>query len=128
MVVDTSVLVAIALKEAGYERYVFAMAEADHRLISAASYMEASIVLINRLGQGAAIELDRTLVGLEMEIVPVTAAQARIGWQAHIEFGKGRHPAKLNLGDCFAYALAKHREEHLLFKGNDFSQTDVDRA
>lgn len=125
MVIETSVLVAISLREEGYEEYIFKMADADGRALSAASYMEASIVLINRRGQDAALELDRIIAGLQIEIVPVTAVQSRLGRQAHADFGKGRHPAKLNLGDCFAYALSKQRNEPLLFKGNDFSQTDV---
>jgi ribonuclease VapC len=125
MVIDTSVLVAIALQEDGFEEYVFKMAEADSRSLSAASYMEASIVLLNRRGPEALSDFDRTIAGLQIEIVPVTVVQSKIGRQAHADFGKGRHPAKLNLGDCFSYALAKQLNEPLLFKGNDFTRTDV---
>jgi ribonuclease VapC len=128
MVIETSALVAVALQEKGFEEYVFKMADADRRSLSAASYLEASIVLLNRRGPEAVLDLDRTIAGLEIEIVPVTAVQSRIGRQAHADFGKGRHPAKLNLGDCFSYALAKQRNEPLLFKGNDFSQTDIRQA
>ena len=125
MVVDTSILVAILLKEQGFEELVFQLAEAEVRHLSAASYLEASIVLLNRRGEGIELELDRTIYELEIAIVPVTATHARIARQAFLDYGKGRHPARLNFGDCFAYALAKSRGEALLFKGDDFRQTDV---
>jgi ribonuclease VapC len=125
MVIDTSVLVAVIVREEGFEQLVFKMAEADARYLSAGSYLEASIVLSARRGPGVELELDRLIYESEIVIVPVTGAHARIGRQAYLEYGKGRHPAKLNLGDCFAYALAKSRSEPLLFKGGDFSKTDV---
>jgi ribonuclease VapC len=125
MVVDTSILIAIVLKEQGFEELVFKLAEADVRCLSAASYLEASIVLLKRRGKGIELELDRTIYELEITIIPVTATHARIARQAFLEYGKGQHPARLNFGDCFAYALAKSRSEPLLFKGDDFQQTDV---
>jgi ribonuclease VapC len=129
MVIDTSILVAVILEENGYEEFVFKMAEADARYISAASYLEASVVLLKRRGQGVDLELDRLIYESEIVIIPVTAAHARIGRQAYLEYGKGMmHPAQLNLGDCFAYALSKQLGEPLLFKGGDFGQTDVESA
>lgn len=125
MIVDTSVLVAVLLKEKGFEEFVFTLAETDTRYLSAASYLEASIVLLKRRGKGIELELNRTIYELEITIVPVTATHARIARQAFLDFGKGQHPARLNFGDCFAYALAKSRDEALLFKGDDFRQTDV---
>lgn len=128
MVIETSVLIAIALKEPGYEGLVFKIAEAEERIISAANYLEASTVLAHRRGEDALLELDRLIHRMEALIVPVSAQQARIGRDAYVRFGKGRHEAKLNFGDYFAYALAKSRGMPLLFKGNDFSQTDVTPA
>jgi ribonuclease VapC len=128
MVVDTSILVAVVLKEEGYEELVFKIAEADARYLSAACYLEASIVLLRRRGTGIELELDRFILESEILIVPVTGTHARTGRQAFLEYGKGRHPAQLNFGDCFAYSLAVSRGEPLLFVGNDFSLTDVRRA
>jgi ribonuclease VapC len=128
MVVDSSMLIAIILKEAGFEDFVFRLAEADRRLISAASYLEASIVLLKRRDPGIELELDRLIYELNILIVPVNAGQARTARQAFMSFGKGRHAARLNFGDCFAYALAKHESEPLLFKGEDFNKTDIEVA
>ena len=125
MVIDTSILVAVILREKGYEDLVFKMAEADARYLSAASYLEASVVLLKRRGVGVELDLDRLIYESEIVIIPVTAVHARIGRQAYRNYGKGNHPAKLNLGDCFSYALAKQMGEPLLFKGDDFSKTDV---
>lgn len=125
MVVDSSILVAVILKEHGYEDLVFRMAEADERCISAATYLEASMVLLKRRGEGVEIELDRLLYESKTAIIPVTATHARIGREAFVRYGKGRHAARLNFGDCFSYALSKSRSEPLLFKGGDFGLTDV---
>jgi len=102
MVIDTSILVVILLKEEGFEELVFKMAESGARYLSTASYLEASIVLLKRRGAGAELELDRLIHQLEIVIIPFSATHARIGRQAWLNFGKGKHPAKLNLGDCFA--------------------------
>lgn len=110
MVIDTSILMAVILKENGFEDLVFKMAESDTRFLSAASYLEASIVLLGRRGKGVEADLDRLIYESEIVIIPVTAVHARIGRQAYLEYGKGMgHPAQLNLGDCFAYALSKQR-------------------
>ncbi len=128
MVIDTSVLVAIVLKESGYKELVFKMAEAEDRHLSAASYLEASIVLLRRRGLGVELELDRLIYECEIVIVPVTASHVRIARRAYLDYGKGQHRAKLNFGDCFSYALAKSKAHSLLFKGDDFAQTDITPA
>lgn len=128
MVLDTSAVIAIMQHEEGYELLISRMGEADIREISAANYMEASMVLIARRGETVEADLDQMLYEAEVAIVPVVAAHAQIAREAFRRFGKGRHPAGLNFGDCFSYALAKAHGLPLLFKGNDFSQTDVLKA
>ncbi len=128
MIVDASVLVAIVLKEDGYEEFVFRIAEAEKRFLSAGTYLEASIVLLRRRGEGAELELNRMIYKLGIVIIPVTSVHARIGRAAFFKFGKGRHPAKLNFGDCFSYALSQSQGMPLLFKGDDFNQTLIEIA
>ena len=125
MVLDTSALVAILTGEPEQVAFIADIERADTCLLSAASYVEASIVLEVRHGPGGVQALDRLLEQAGCEIVAVDAEQARIARSAFQRFGKGRHPAGLNFGDCFAYALAVARGEPLLFKGNDFPQTDA---
>ena len=126
MVIDSSALIAILCDEP--ERYSFnRKIEADsRRLISTASVLETSIVLENRYGEEAYRELDFFLLKAAIEIRPFDAEQLEIARRAYRQYGKGRHPASLNYGDCFSYALAKQTGEPLLFKGNDFSQTDIE--
>jgi ribonuclease VapC len=124
MVVDTSALIAILLQEEDARTYADAIAAAATAALSAASYVELAIVSLSRGVRGRA-ELDATLADAAIEIVPVTLDQARIAAGAYERYGKGRHPAALNFGDCFAYALAQSRGEPLLFKGTDFGLTDV---
>ena len=126
MVVDTSALIAIALDEPERRSFVDAIERDPTRLVSAASVLEAGIVVESRAGVQAGDDLDELITQLGLEIEPVTAAQVRIARRAWRTYGKGRHPAALNFGDCFAYALAKDTGEPLLFKGNDFPQTDVE--
>ena len=129
MVVETSVLIAIILKEAGFEDFVFQIAEAGNRSTSAANYLEASLVLLQRRGESSLLELDQVLAEMEIAIVPVTAEQVHIAIGAFQAYGKGmKNRAQLNLGDWFGYALARQRSEPLLFKGEDFSYTDVLKA
>jgi ribonuclease VapC len=125
MVIDTSALLAILLDEP--ERHAFneALEAADRTLLSAASYVEASILLESRRGPEAAAALDTFLAKADIEIHPVDRAQAQAARDAFRRFGKGRHAAGLNFGDCFAYALAYTLAEPLLFKGEDFGRTDV---
>ncbi|MGH6898945.1 MAG: type II toxin-antitoxin system VapC family toxin [Geminicoccaceae bacterium] len=127
MIVDTSALVAILLQEDDAETYADAIAGAGTALLSAASYVELAIVSLSRGGRGRA-ELEATLADAAIEIAPVTPDQARLAADAYERYGKGRHAAALNFGDCFAYALAKSRGEPLLFKGTDFGLTDILRA
>lgn len=127
MVVDTSALVAILLQEQDAQVYADAIAGAASSLLSAASYVELAIVALSRGARGRA-ELEATLLDVGMEIVAVTPDQARLAADAYERYGKGRHRAALNFGDCFAYALAKSRKRPLLFKGTDFTHTDVGRV
>ena len=125
MVVDSSILIAIFLRENGYEQLLLKLKSADGLAMSAASYVETSMVLIGRRGEGIEKELDRFLAIAKIAIYPVSTTQAHIARDAFLRFGKGRHPARLNFGDCFAYALAIQRSEPLFFKGDDFVLTDV---
>jgi len=125
MVLDTSALIAILSGEPEQEAFIHAIERADVRLLSAATLLEASIVIEARYGAAGAHHLDQLLERADVEIVPVDGEQASAARSAWQRFGKGRHPAALNFGDCFPYALAVTRGEPLLFKGNDFSQTDV---
>lgn len=128
MVIDTSALIAILLGEPEEVAFAELMAEVPVLLLSAASYLEAAMV-IDRRGNGAhPARLDEVLADLEIRVEAVTAEQARVARRAFRENGKGVHPAGLNFGDCFSYALAKVRNEKLLFKGNDFSKTDLEPA
>jgi ribonuclease VapC len=125
MVIDSSALIAILCDEperSDFNRQI----EADsRRLISTASVLETSIVLENRYGEEAYRELDFFLLKAAVDIRPFDAEQLAIARRAYRQYGKGRHPASLNYGDCFSYALSKQTGEPLLFKGNDFSQTDI---
>ena len=123
MVIDTSAIMAILKAEPEAQRLADAIDEADTRLMSAASLVEAGIVAESRREGGK--KLDEFLLRARIEIVPFDADQAAIAREAFRRFGKGRHRAGLNLGDCFAYALAQHAGDPLLFKGEDFAATDV---
>jgi len=125
MVIDSSALIAILETEPEAEQLAEAIEQDQVRLISAASVLETSIVIENRRGEGGGKALDLLMEKIAIKINPVTAEHALIACQAYRDFGKGRHPAKLNFGDCFSYATAKLRCEALLFKGNDFNQTDI---
>ncbi|RPI23575.1 MAG: type II toxin-antitoxin system VapC family toxin [Acidobacteria bacterium] len=128
MVIDTSALLAILLDE--NERRVFneAIEAAESRFMSAASFVEVSIVIESRFGAEGVQTLDLFLDRAGIELAVVDAEQAKIARRAFSRFGKGRHSAGLNFGDCFPYALAMVRGEPLLFKGDDFAQTDVRRV
>jgi ribonuclease VapC len=125
MVIDTSALLAILLQEADAESFAKAIASAEPRLLSAANLVEAGIVAEARAGADGARDLDLLVVKSKIEVRPVTVEQAELARLAFRKFGKGCHPAGLNFGDCFAYALAKDTGEPLLFKGNDFNHTDI---
>jgi len=125
MIVDTSAIIAILAAEPDADRYRQAIVRHEVKT-SAASYLEASIVLDRRGSVELSAELDRFLSWARATIEPVSATQARIARRAYQEFGRGSgHPARLNFGDCFSYALSKDAAEPLLFKGTDFARTDV---
>ena len=125
MIIDTSALVSILDQEAEAERLTRAIAAVSERMLSAANLVETGIVMQVRRGDEAARDLDLLLAKLKIDIIPVSGKQASLARKAFQHYGRGRHPAKLNFGDCFAYALAKDSSAPLLFKGNDFSQTDI---
>ena len=128
MVIDTSAILAIFLNEPEAVDLERRIAADPVRLISAATVLEAAIVIEGRLGDVGGRELDLWLHRLDAEAVPVDAEQADMARRAWRRFGKGRHPAGLNYGDCFSYALAATRGEPLLSKGDDFSRTDLTAA
>ena len=129
MVIDTSALLAILFLEPEAERFARAIAGAARRLISAGTLLETGIVLQARHGDEGARDLDLLVLKLGVEVAPVTARQVGLARRAYRQDGKGQgHPAGLNFGDCFAYALARDAGEPLLFKGEDFAQTDVEPA
>ncbi len=126
MIVDTSAVLAILFHEDDAPQYAQAIATADTCRMSAANFLEVAINVDNRGGPDAGRQLDVLLDRAQIDIEPVTLEQVRMARQAYVDYGKGNHPAGLNFGDVFAYALAKSTGEPLLFKGNDFSQTDID--
>lgn len=128
MVIDTSVLVAILAQEEDAERFANAIAASESLLLSAATLLEAGVVVTTKFGVGGGTSLDALLRAVKAEIVPFTEDHARLARDAFVRYGKGRHPASLNFGDCFSYALAKASAHALLFKGTDFSQTDLTTA
>ncbi len=126
MVIDTSAFAAIFFGETERPSFLDAITAAGSRLISAASLLETGIVLEARQGEAAGREFDLFVVRANLKIVPVDAEQADLARSAWRKYSKGRHPAALNFGDCFAYALAKISSEPLLAKGTDFALTDIE--
>ncbi len=125
MVVDSSAIIAIMAGEPDAELYARAIERASTPLVSAASWLETAMVLTRWFGDGVEVELDRFMQAATLDIVPVDALQARLALQAYLRFGKGRHVAALNYGDCMSYALARSSGEALLYKGTDFARTDI---
>ena len=125
MILDTSALAAILFLEPEAALYTKLIHGADRALISAANFLELSIVIENQMGPEAGRQCDIFFRRAGIVIEPFTVEQAHIARQAFLDFGKGRHAAGLNFGDCFAYALAKITGEALLFKGEDFKKTDL---
>lgn len=127
MVVDASALVAILRKEPERELFARTILRASVRVMSPVNWLEAAIRAENTRPDEIQV-LEAFVAAAEIQIVPIDVLQMRIAHIAWRDFGKGRHPAKLNLGDCFAYALAKSLNEPLLFKGGDFGRTDIRSA
>lgn len=125
MVIDTSALIAILLGEPDAEIFASAIAADPKRLISAFTALETSIVIEAKKGESGGRELDLLIHRARIEIIALNPEQLELARSAWREYGKGRNPAGLNIGDCCSYALAKHAQEPLLFKGADFAKTDI---
>jgi ribonuclease VapC len=128
VILDSSALVAILFREPEADAFVDRILAADVRRISVATWVELMMVMARETDAESAHDAEAFLEDAEVQIEPVTLEHGRLARQAFLQFGKGRHPAKLNFGDCFAYALAKATGEPLLFKGNDFALTDIATA
>jgi ribonuclease VapC len=128
MVIDTSAVVAILLDEPESPVIRRAIEDDPVRLMSTASFVEAAMVIETRFGEAGGRELDLLLHTARIELIPVDREQAELARDAFRHFGKGRHRAGLNFGDCFSYALARVSGERLLFKGDDFGHTDVEQV
>ncbi len=128
MILDTSALVAILFGAPEADTYLEAIHAADRCRVSAGTFLELSTVLLRQAGPATQLQCDLFFRRAGISIAPFTAEQAYLARQAFYEYGKGRHPAGLNLGDCFAYGLAKATGEPLLFTGDDFRKTDVTPA
>ena len=129
MIVDTSAIVAILRYEPDAESFARAIAGAKIRRVSAVNYVEAAAVIDGSRDPVASRKFDEFILDASFSIEEVTREQARIAREAYKDFGKGSgHPAQLNFGDCFAYALAKELQAPLLYKGNDFAHTDLQPA
>ena len=125
MIIDTSAIIAILFDEDDARIYAEAITKADSCRISAATFVEIAIVVEAQTKNSGSRQLDAFFRRAGIAIEPVTEEQAHIARQAFIDFGKGRHPAGLNYGDCFSYALSRVTREPLLFKGKDFAKTDL---
>ena len=128
MVLDTSALVAMLFGEPERDRFIAVLADAADPLISSATLLEASIVLQAKTGADGVADLDDLLAAAAVRCVALDSAQASLARDAFARYGKGRAPAGLNFGDCCSYALARTTGRPLLFKGGDFSQTDINAA
>lgn len=125
MVIDTSAIAAILFQEPEAIEFATAIEVDPIRLISTVTALETMIIVEARKGQAGAREVDLLFHKAKLDIVPFSKEQVEIARQAWQKYGKGKHPAALNFGDCFTYALAKTSQESLLFKGNDFHKTDI---
>jgi ribonuclease VapC len=125
LVVDTSALLAVLLLEADAAKYAEALGSATALRMAAPTWLETAMLATARSGEAGYRELARFVDDLRIEVMPVDRALVEAAFSGWLHYGKGRHPAGLNFGDCFSYALAKQRNEHLLFKGEDFALTDI---
>lgn len=125
MVVDSSIIVAILRRESDAKIWTDILNQTSRSFMSVVSFVETSMVMAGRRLDIDIVRIDETLNSLHIRVVPVTLKQGHLALTAFLRFGKGRHPTALNFGDCFTYALAKSRDLPLLFKGEDFSRTDI---
>ena len=128
MTLDTSAILAVLLDESDRAEFVSRIEQAERRLVSAVTVLESAMVLEGRKGDDAGLDLDLFLQRASIEVVPFDQEQLNHARSAFRRFGKGRHAAGLNFGDCVSYALAQWSGEPLLFKGTDFAATDVPRV
>jgi ribonuclease VapC len=128
IVIDTSAIIAILKNEPERRSFNKIIEGSDSCLMSIVSFVESSIVIENRYGDEGLSDFDRFIASAQIQIVPVDLEQAHIARAAFRQYGKRRHPAGLNFGDCFSYALAKAKHLPLLFKGRDFPKTDIQVA
>jgi len=128
VIVDTSVLIAILLAEEGFENYLRVLQHAPLKRIAAPTLLEATMVILNRKKEEGPELLDDLLRTAQIETTAFTPDHAAVARQAFLRYGKGRHAAGLNFGDCISYATARLEAMPLLFKGNDFRQTDIEAA
>jgi ribonuclease VapC len=125
IVVDTSVIVAIVKREPDASKWTDILDNASKAIMSVVSHVETSMVVAGRRVGADLPRVDATLRALRIDVVPVTLAQGAAAIEAFLQYGKGRHPARLNFADCFSYGLAKSRNIPLLFKGDGFLKTDI---
>ena len=125
IVVDSSIIVAIIREESEAAIWVDVLDKTPHVFMSVISYVETNMVIAGRWSDARLGRVDATLKALHVRVVSVTLNQGNVALAAFLRFGRGRHSAGLNIGDCFAYALAKSRDLPLLFKGDDFAKTDI---
>jgi len=128
MVVDTSALCTVLFREPSRDRFLNALASALAKIISSVTVLELKTVVMGRFGAGEVGIADELLAALEIVEAPFDAAQGRVAAEASARYGKGRHPAGLNFGDCASYALARVHDDELLFQGDDFAKTDIGAA
>jgi ribonuclease VapC len=128
MILDSSAVVAVALREPDHERVLAALGSASRLGIGAPTLVETTIVLSARLGRDARGLVSRFLLEGDVAVVPFTDAHFGVALDAWLRYGRGRHPAGLNFGDCLAYATARLTREPLLFTGDDFTRTDIESA
>ncbi len=128
MVVDSSAIAAVLFDESDNDPYIEALASRERKFMSAVNRLEAGIVVESRKGETGASALASLMANAEIEVLPFDASQAEVALSAWRRYGKGKHPAGLNLGDCAAYALAITLDQRLLFKGDDFTKTDCSKV
>lgn len=128
MIIDSSVVVAMLENESGHQRYVDKISETDDCRIAAPNYLECAMVIGARYGETGLQNLESLIDRADIRIVAFEPGHARVATDAFLAYGKGRHPARLNFGDCIAYAVARAEAMPLLFCGGDFALTDIESA